>query len=55
MLVKETIDVDVLDGLRADTICDAIEHAYNKSLNIDHEKVNANLSKFLESSVKADS
>lgn len=55
VLVKETIDVHLLDSLRADTICDAIEHAYDKSTGIEHEKVSANLGKYLEGSKKPDS
>jgi|JI6StandDraft_1071083.scaffolds.fasta_scaffold04002_11 hypothetical protein len=55
ILAKESIDVNLLDSLRADTICDAIELAYNKSHHVEHEKVNANLGKFLETSNKNDS
>ena len=54
MLGKEIIDFGMLDSLRADTICDAIEHAYNKSSHIEHEKVSTNLGKFIEASKKTD-
>jgi hypothetical protein len=55
MLVKETLEVNILDTLKADTICDAIEHAYGSINPTEHEKVDANVGKYLQSSQKTDS
>lgn len=54
LLASDTIDVSLLDNLRADTICDALEHAYNRQTEIKHETVNGNMQKFIDSSKKTD-
>lgn len=52
LLAKDNIDTHVLDSLRTDTICEALEAAYEKG-NV-HDKVETNVDKYLKETKKRD-